>query len=63
MFLGIDDGIVNGYNDLADICFLIAAVLFAFSFIFRLRLTASSSVHDLSMIGGFLALAIGFFVL
>lgn len=63
MFLGIDDGLVNGYNDLADICFLIAAILFLFAFIFRVRLTPASGVHDLTMIGGFIALAIGFFVL
>jgi hypothetical protein len=63
MFLGVDDGLMHGYNDLADVCFIIATVLFVFSFIFRFRLTPASSVHDLSMVGGFIALAIGFLVL
>lgn len=63
MVLAVDNGLVHGYNNLADVCFLVAAILFGFSFIFRMRLTAAASVHDLSMVGGFIALAIGLLVL
>lgn len=63
VFLGVDDGLVHGYNNFADVCFIISAVLFLFSFVFRMRLTAAANVSDLAMIGGFIALAIGFLLL
>lgn len=63
MLLASDQGIVHGYNNLADVCFLIATILFAIVFIVRLRLPNRTALDGLLLAGGFVALSLGFFVL
>lgn len=62
--LGIDDGLVNGKLDLADVCFLIAAVLAVIAAVLAVPRNPPRSAYY--PVIGFIAiavLALGFFVL
>jgi hypothetical protein len=61
MLLALDDGLFNGYNDLADICFLIAVIVFIFAFVIQLRL--KGSLDGMMLAAGLVALSLGWLVL
>jgi hypothetical protein len=60
--LAVDDGIVNGNLDLADIFFLIAVIVFAIAFVLRL-MVKPVPVDGLMIAAGLTAVALGWLVL
>jgi hypothetical protein len=61
MLLAVDDGLLNGYANFADVCFLIAVIVFALMFVVQLRL--KGTLESLMLSVGLIALALGWLVL
>jgi hypothetical protein len=61
MLLALDDGLFSQNATFADICFLIAAIVFIIALIVQLRLRVSLEFALVTT--GFIALAIGWLVL
>jgi hypothetical protein len=61
MLLAMDAGLFDQNYTAADICFLIATILFVIALIVQIRLRVS--IEGMLITGGFTALAIGWLVL
>jgi hypothetical protein len=60
--LAADDGIFSGKFDLADICFLVAVIVFAIAFVIRLMLRPVP-IDSVMIAVGLMFVAIGWLVL